>query len=463
MKFETVSDEEFLKRVKKLYEEGKGNEKSGAGHVKMPYGVVETPTLPEGLEQFDAKEKYEEVDASSLNYADDNMLTTTMPMCFSTTGEYLGFPPNVDVDGQSECLITGYLKRKIALTPGIGSPLPRVEAKTHQIVDAPGQGVGMFAYRNIAAGELILAERPLLVLPSVARMIRQQPANAPELTPAQTMRIMQEDTEKLYELAVERMQPGRREAFEKLKNSHLHDGSGPIMGRMRTNGFGFEEMRDLPRNGKPGETFVIICDELSRLNHSCGPNTHRYWDMATFSVQMRAIRDIKKDEEITATYCQDMESFEKRKKNLAPYDFQCACPACIDPKTSDARRKQIHAVVMANGLGFFWEKNFEVPKKTVVKPLLDAVGLCEKEGLESTIEHGFLLFVLMKTYAAKGDVANMRVYARRYSVWRLACLGTAVDEDEVEKGFGLVTVAEMVQRMKGRMLSGGKAKKTQAK
>ncbi|TCD60441.1 hypothetical protein EIP91_010058 [Steccherinum ochraceum] len=90
-------------------------------------------------------------DASRLDYDDDQMINTTMPMRFSPTGELLGYPPNVDTDGESERYISGHLKRKLALTPGIGAPLPHVEGKTYRIEDVPGKSVGMLAERNIAA------------------------------------------------------------------------------------------------------------------------------------------------------------------------------------------------------------------------------------------------------------------------------------------------------------------------
>ncbi|TCD60443.1 hypothetical protein EIP91_010060 [Steccherinum ochraceum] len=462
---EILSVDEIFRRMAMQTEPEKTEETVPEVKVlgKMPHGVVEDPGLPEDLKQYDAKAQRREWDASTLDYKDEQMINTTLPMRFSPTGELLGLPPNVAEDGQSECYISGYLKRKIALTSGIGSPLPRVEVKTYRIAEVPGKGAGMLADRDITAGELILAERPLLVVPSNAKLMRAPPPNADQYTKAQVVRMMQQDTEKVYELAVERMEPEQREAFGNLKNSHENDGSGPILGRVRTNGFGFDQMRDFPRGGKPGANYCIICDDLSRLNHSCRPNTDRYWDMASFSVQLRAARNIKKDEEITAHYCIITDSFAERQATLEPYDFRCVCPSCLSPKTSDARREKLRTLLNANAFSTWSATDFELPKTTQVKPLLDGVSMSEAEGLESTFQHGFLLFLLMKTYAARGDVVNMRVYARRYSVWRLACRGTVVDEDEVENGFGLVTAAEILQKMRGKLPAGGDKKKRKPK
>ncbi|TCD67247.1 hypothetical protein EIP91_000324 [Steccherinum ochraceum] len=413
----------------------------------------------------DFRQSRPDAQASRLDYDYDEMITATMPMRFSPTSELLGYPPNVDVDGQSECFISGHLMRKIVFTPGIGSPLPRAGpgVKSYRVTSVPNKGEGMLAARDISAGELVLAERPLLVVPIGVKMktVRVLPSNG-EPTSAQTTQVQEEDAEKFFALAVKRMKPRQREAFEKLESSHLREGCGPIEGRVRMNAFGFKELRDPPKNGKPGPNYGIVCEDLSRINHSCGPNTIQHWDMPSFSIQLRAVRDIEQGEEISVNYSEAslMASYAARQADLAPYGFRCDCPSCTNPKASDARRHQIRTMLQSrtklaeqrSGAGP--EEDSDTPVEelldglTLVQELLDGLKLIEKEGLEGTSGYGFMLTLVMSRYAADGDVAGMRVYARKFSVWRVATHREgAVDEEEVENGFGLLPLAELVQKM----------------
>jgi len=49
--------------------------------------------------------------------------------------------------------------------------------------------------------------------------------------------------------------------------------------------------------------------------------------MPTFSLHTRAVRKIKKGEEITISYCNTFESAKERQKGLDPYGFKCTGPA----------------------------------------------------------------------------------------------------------------------------------------
>lgn len=196
---------------------------------------------------------------------------------------------------------------------------------------------------------------------------------------------------------------------------------------------------------------------------SCSPNTTHYWDMPSFSMQLRAVRDIGKGQEITTQYCELNVPFPLRQRKLARYGFGCGCDSCLYPNTSDSRRLKCAAAVVRHGFAKNWSRDLEPPKVTAVKPLLETFDLLLQEGLECTGMYGFMLFLLMKTYAARGDVAKTKEFAGKYSVWRLAGFGTMATDDELDKAFGLVGTAEMVQKMRGRLQSKGKAGKGKGK
>ncbi|TCD61404.1 hypothetical protein EIP91_008508 [Steccherinum ochraceum] len=422
---------------------------------------AETPSaLPEGVEDLDVMNTMQVLTPFKLDHSDNQMLCTTLPMRHSSNGPLSQDPVGLATDGLTECYISGYLKRMIASTPDLGEyPVPRVEVKAHRLTTFPGKGLGMVAERDIRAGELILAERPLLIVHGLIATPRQ--AQLDHLTKTDNDQVIMHDVESIFALSVERMNPERKKAFENLANSHLHDGSGPILGRVRTNSFAVPEMID--PSGMGQINYGVVCDELSRLNHSCSPNTTHYWDMPSFSMQLRAVRDIEKGQEITTQYCELGVPFVVRQKMLASYNFSCGCESCLYPKTSDSRRFKCANAVARHGYPKDWSRDFELPKVTAVKPLLEIRDLLLQEGLECSSMYGFIVFLLMKTYAARGDVAKTREYAGKYNVWRLAGFGKAANDDELDKAFGLVETAEMVQKMRGRLQPKGKAGKGKGK
>ena len=68
--------------------------------------------------------------------------------------------------------------------------------------------------------------------------------------------------------------------------------------------------------------------EFSRLDHSCVPNAFYSWNRATEEIVVRAILDIKEDEEILISYVPVSFPRCARARHLKPYRFDCACAAC---------------------------------------------------------------------------------------------------------------------------------------
>ncbi|KAH8096671.1 hypothetical protein BXZ70DRAFT_329587 [Cristinia sonorae] len=388
----------------------------------LPYGNIKHTGLPEGIEELEQTPV--EFNAGKLDYADEQKIYTTQPMCFDEQGRLVGAPDSE----RTECFISGYLKRKIASTPNIGARIPRPSSTMYRISESLGKGLGMFATKDIPAGELILAERPLMIVPITATTTRD--GDIPKhLTLHQMQQVLLQDTEVVYKVLIDRLEPDRKKAFYELANSHLHNGSGPILGRIRTNGFGFNEMRDLAPGMCGG--YSIVCDELSRLNHSCSPNTFHRWDMPSFTVQLRAARHIKKDEEITTTYIDLTTIAANRQKQLAPYQIVCNCTSCANHSVSDPRR-----LACIN-----WEKqnagyvfgHFDPESKPALGPLMAAYKTYVAEGLEATSGFGQVLEMLMGSCAKHGDVPNTKLFAKKFGVWKLSQNGSAGNSKELER------------------------------
>lgn len=113
--------------------------------------------------------------------------------------------------------------------------------------------------------------------------------------------------------------------------------------------------------------------------------------MASFSYNLRAVREIQEGEELFISYTDDGTTAE-RQEQLAPYGFQCTCASCADPE-SDERRAKIRPPrvpiwdpsiprrppVMGNLM-----ENLNILRphlESYIKDCLSQLELIEKEGL----------------------------------------------------------------------------------
>lgn len=95
-----------------------------------------------------------EWDASRIDYDDSEYIFTTLPQSSKDS---------IKRDGETECMCTGWFKRTIVSTPGFPSPIIHPEKVVYEVREVEGRGMGVFATEDIGAGDLIVAERPLLV------------------------------------------------------------------------------------------------------------------------------------------------------------------------------------------------------------------------------------------------------------------------------------------------------------
>ena len=67
-------------------------------------------------------------------------------------------------------------------------------------------------------------------------------------------------------IALKRMTDANRKAFMALANSHTEDGSGPILGIIRTNGYIVPGLYDGHEDDNT-KTYSAVLNVMSRLNH----------------------------------------------------------------------------------------------------------------------------------------------------------------------------------------------------
>ena len=192
------------------------------------------------------------------------------------------------------CFMTAYMKRLILSTKGFPKATNMPEKQVYDIAASPGKDPGMFSAKKIEVGEMICDERSLLVLPMIVGAIVGNVGKFLQgrvIEPAMLHQVILAEAEKVLRACIEdrgRMTKKNMEALLALHNSHLHDGSGPIVGVIRTNAFVLSEtLRDkgssiLLDNPASALTFIAgasliqagdtgvyagVWKTLSRINH----------------------------------------------------------------------------------------------------------------------------------------------------------------------------------------------------
>ncbi|CAK5281855.1 unnamed protein product [Mycena citricolor] len=354
-----------------------------------PYGKQKKIVVPEG---YGSTLKITEKDPlSGSDPNPDSMTCTTMPQ----TGD------TIDERHLTECLFFSGSKEVLLSIAGFPHEMQQPSEAAHRVGPAGDKGLGMFSTRLIGAGELIMSERPLAILP------RGMPTPVPpNFTQKQAMQLAMDEHEQMCAIAVNRLLPEAKAAFWALTNTHKEDGSGPIAGIMRTNGIAAENLR--PGVQSAMGIYSAVCKEISRMNHSCRPNTQPVFHPASLSFRLYAVRDIPQGEELTFAYTNIQMPAGHRNRALRPYQFTCRCSACLNAKLSDKRRKKI--------AGFApdvrsWAADHTLTDDWLIVQCREQLERIDSEGFEADEAYYDALKTLMEFYLCLGDAENAAVWA----------------------------------------------------
>ena len=75
----------------------------------------------------------------------------------------------------------------------------------------------------------------------------------------------------------------------------------------------------------------FLYNKARYINHSCDPNVSLSWVLENSGVpciELTALRDIQRDEEICFSYINENMSYEERRAVLMDYGFVCDCEKC---------------------------------------------------------------------------------------------------------------------------------------
>ncbi|KAJ7575640.1 hypothetical protein C8J56DRAFT_410128 [Mycena floridula] len=376
----------------------------------LKYGVLAETGPPAGYNPKPLTSIPLEKAGDKLNPHDNFLLMTTMP-----PPDHPKLPNRSD--GFTECWISGYIKKACLKFPGFPAEVPRPVIPAHRIAKTATKGLGVFATRKILAGELLFAERPFFITPSNLEVPQQ--AFEGGYSQDQLQQIALHERERRLEALFHRIDSNEVKArLMALHNSHKHDGSGSIQGIIRTNAFGAPDPLRHKENKGGKVDHSILCDQGSRINHSCTPNSGYDWDAASFSIKFWAIRDVEEGEEITYSYvrCGIAASSAVRQKALEPYGFRCTCTACLNPEVSDARRRTVTqffgtsedtAEIGSRALNWLF-----MPDDEFFRTFKGHLETCELEEMQGSAAYKWCCTMLSSRYGFLADERNCVKYAR---------------------------------------------------
>ncbi|TFK41441.1 hypothetical protein BDQ12DRAFT_677988 [Crucibulum laeve] len=294
-------------------------------------------------------------------------------------------------------------------------------------------GLALHASRDISTGEVILAERPLLVIPdqfyrwmSTDESDRDQGISQGLHNQLCLERWKKNGLESLFS----RMDPKNRAALMELSTgnpSTRSSDSSRVAAIIKDNRLPLNVLNDQDR--KVG--YLGICKTISRINHSCIPNSILVFNEKLFSYEIRAVRPIQQDDAITFSYlslydgadCPDTMSYNDRNwKLIDEYGFTCRCFSCIrsSPDDSDQVRGTLgRSVIETRSKYLDWLSNPALDDGHVIEYCLRWLKTMDEWSLQALPHYRFFVQI---AHAAALALKNQPVAAslQRFFLPRLA-------------------------------------------
>jgi hypothetical protein len=188
------------------------------------------------------------------------------------------------------------------------------EAAAFEARSTAHSGIGLFAVRDICAGERLPCEAPLARW-SVAAQASEDERRAS------------------FEAMLATLTPETIAAIMELSQSTTHGTQKNLLGTWQTNGLPINYDNGQPRQGQQvGErtreaaVFANVC----RLNHACAPNCHHEWNERLGRETVHTVRNVRAGEELTICYLppRGLEQQARRHRLMANFGFMCTCRLC---------------------------------------------------------------------------------------------------------------------------------------
>ncbi|KAL1699769.1 hypothetical protein EV121DRAFT_295828 [Schizophyllum commune] len=291
-------------------------------------------------------------------------------------------PKAVDPDGTCLALLARATYKDLISQPSYPRPVLRPPTVLHRVAPAGGAGLGVFALQDLAAGELVFSERPLLVVPTSV-------------------------TECEWEACAARLPPAALGALVALADIDPRGGGRPAARRIRTNGI------PAPSLCNSGTDYLAVGALSARVNHSCTPNAVLRFDSRALTLELRVLRYVPAGDELRVSYVDAGLPLAARRAALAPWRFTCDCSSCASGDAGDTLRARIRVPDL---------KFISSPAVGIQRCVLQLMQL-ERAGLEVLGAYGTCLGLLAGLYERIGDRRKAKEYKRKADVWTYAVKG----------------------------------------
>jgi hypothetical protein len=254
-----------------------------------------------------------------------------------------------------------------------------------ELKEIPGKGRGLVTTQDIAPGTLLISEAPVLTTDVVTSF---------------DMDVTEQD----LLTALKKLPSESQESFRSLHNNYaLEDPKHPLSGIVRSNAY------PLGAGAEVGGVFP----DISRINHSCLPNTVQYWNPLLEKQTIYAVRKITSGDEITTSYHEGGPSTERKKILKEHFGFECTCEICSLPTEalSESDERLAKAQTLDSTIGDAKKIHFE--PEEVMKCCRTLFQIYEKEGVKDG-RLSRLYWDLFQMCNMHGDLARARCFAKYY-------------------------------------------------
>ncbi|KAF2419587.1 SET domain-containing protein [Tothia fuscella] len=288
-----------------------------------------------------------------------------------------------------------YAQGSTSIAPGFASWPTTDQAcsgppEVYTVRPSPGKGLGVFALHDLDVGSIIMRETPIFTIqrPSFIKGTGYPMEAVSQLVRSEFALLASKQQEEVMNLTYH--------ATDTEKENS--DVLGLIF---RSNAY------------KTGEDIGLF-PKISRINHSCRPNTSYYWNAKQNKRIVYANRKIRKGEELFDSYISLLLTHKERKERLEPYGFTCSCPACASkPKAmreSDVRRMDIRKAFadFASQLTLTVPDSQSARRKARInaKASLQLNGLVQQEALADFYAHAYKIVAISHARAEDWGAAT---------------------------------------------------------
>lgn len=211
--------------------------------------------------------------------------------------------------------------------------------QSFEVRQSLNKGLGVFATRHIPAFTRIISEKPLI---SIAQgddlpQISQQYEELPSEVKVQYMQYHIEDRPERADLLTKKL---AQRGYTSAEVSLMVQVASVFQG----NAF------NVPTVDAQGKQTVkrALFPTVARLNHSCAPNAHSYFNHVTNSMDVHTLSDVREDEELEISYFNLLLPRPQRAERANAWQFKCTCPVCAGPDSLssqlEVRRQRIRAL-----------------------------------------------------------------------------------------------------------------------